>query len=162
MVELVTVVALLGVITAVAFSRFSSTNTYREYATRDGLLASLRLAQQVALSHQASTVRWRLQASGGDWEHTVLIAGNAQDPQILEGGALIGYAIPYTAGAVGLSSDEDDNEQLLVEYDVRGNMTGAGMNAVNAQNNSVQINISGSGSLCISPTGFAYEGACRP
>jgi len=157
MVELVTVVALISVLSAVAFSRFGDSNAYREQATRDGLLASLRLAQQVALSHQTSTVRWRLQASGDDWEHTVLIAGTAQDPQVLEGGATIQYEVPHTAAAASLSGAN----QLLIEYDIRGNMDKAGLNTPAAVTASVQINVSGSGSLCISPTGFAYEGVCR-
>ncbi len=158
LVELVTVVALLGVLSAVAFSRFGSVDAYRDISLRDGLLASLRLAQQAALSHQAASVQWSLHSSAGDWAHAVRIGALDQQPQTQAGGPAVQYQITQTvAGAI---SGNVGGDRLLLEYDRRGNLTAAGITTPLAINRSVQLSVGGH-PLCVSLSGFAYAGTCR-
>lgn len=53
LVELVTVIALLGILAAVAVPRFSGTDAYEERAATDRLISALRYAQQQAMSRLA-------------------------------------------------------------------------------------------------------------
>lgn len=57
MVELVTIIVILGIIAVVALPRFADNDTFRDRATADQVAAALRYAQKVAIaSHSPVTV----------------------------------------------------------------------------------------------------------
>ncbi|MEH6649051.1 MAG: type II secretion system protein [Motiliproteus sp.] len=66
MVELIVVIALLGILSAVAISRFGNTQTYDDLQLKDQLISIARVAQQTALNRNDQNVRLRL-SRPGDW-----------------------------------------------------------------------------------------------
>jgi MSHA pilin protein MshC len=58
LVELITIIVILGIISAVALPRFTGHDAFRDRATADQVAAALRYAQKVAIaSHSNVTVR---------------------------------------------------------------------------------------------------------
>lgn len=70
LIELIVVLALLGILSAVAFSRFGNTQTYHDRQLNDQLIAQARFAQQQALGRYGQTVRYSLSVAGA--EHWLL------------------------------------------------------------------------------------------
>lgn len=66
MVELIVVIALLGILSAVAISRFGNTQTYDDLQLKDQLISIARVAQQAALNRNEQNVRLRL-SRPDDW-----------------------------------------------------------------------------------------------
>lgn len=57
LVEMITIIVILGIIAVVAMPRFADTNVFRDRATADQVAAALRYAQKVAIaSHSDVTV----------------------------------------------------------------------------------------------------------
>ena len=68
MIEMVTVLVLLGVLGAAAFSRFGNTSSYTEAIVQQELLAYFQLTQRVAVAHQDSTTSFTLTRNGDQWD----------------------------------------------------------------------------------------------
>jgi MSHA pilin protein MshC len=65
LVELVTVILLLGILSAVILPRFSSRDGFAEYAVRDQLISTFRLAQQRAMyDHSGACYRLFINSDG--------------------------------------------------------------------------------------------------
>jgi len=74
MVELVTIIVILGIVAVVALPRFAGNDAFRDRATADQVAAALRYAQKVAIaSHSPVTVN----VSNGDPQNcgTAVAAG---------------------------------------------------------------------------------------
>jgi len=74
MVELVTIIVILGIIAVVALPRFAGNDAFRDRATADQVAAALRYAQKVAIaSHSPVTVN----VSNGNPQNcgTAVVAG---------------------------------------------------------------------------------------
>jgi MSHA pilin protein MshC len=161
LVELVAVLVLLGIISAVAFSRFSNVESFRSTLLQDALLVSQRLAQRAALSHHASSIQWQLShPSAGQWRYAVRIDGSDAQADSISSEVVVTYSVPLAAGGT-LSGTVAAGDSLTLSYDMRGNFTqidnGGGAQAING---SLQLSLSGS-PLCVSPSGYAYEAVCR-
>jgi prepilin-type N-terminal cleavage/methylation domain-containing protein len=161
LVELVVVMILLGILSAVALPRFADTGAFLEVFLRDGLLASARLSQRAALSHHASSIQWQLSHPSADqWRYAIRIDGSDAQADSLSSEVVVTYSVPLVAGGT-LSGTVATGGSLTLSYDTRGNFTqidnGGGAQAING---SLQLSLSGS-PLCISPSGYAYEAVCR-
>lgn len=153
LIELITVIILLGILSAFAVSRFSSSQSYSTTVITNQLIASIRLAQQTALSRASvdSSEHTQLQITGDsdNWFLNITsgpITYNAQvdrgNEQVRFGSCSSSTIIPFT-----LTFDGDGNripaQALLICIDTPSSST-------------ADIE------LCISPSGYAYEGACLP
>lgn len=162
LVELVAVLVLLGILSAAAFSRLPSVDLYEDRVFQDSLQTSLRLAQRTALSHHASSVQWRLShAAGSNWQYSILIDGNSALSESVASGTAVNYSVRVSGNATISGTLNSNGETLTLNFDRWGNFTN-----VNDGTNSGAITRSlsltlGARSLCLSPVGFAYSGACR-
>ena len=161
LVELVAVLALLGILSTVAFSRFSDTASYQERVFRDTLTTSLRLTQRTALSHNTSTIEWRLNRPSADnWYYAVDIDSTEQVGETLASSQAVSYRASLLSGG-NITGTLNLNNTLTLRYDQSGNLIWATNGVVSgALDSSIQLTTNGQ-QLCISLTGFAYDGACR-
>tara|TARA_B100001059_G_C17654086_1_gene486014 strand:+ start:198 stop:707 length:510 start_codon:yes stop_codon:yes gene_type:complete len=151
LIELVTVIILLGILSAFAISRFPSSQGYSTIIIKNQLLASARLAQQTSLSRASSTANVTLNVSeiSGDWN--LVVAGGSgisYSAKIDQGSEQIRSGTSLTGACSTLSSSP-----FTVTFDGDGNR-------VPFENLRVCIDSTTDFELCISPSGYAYEGAC--
>ena len=162
------VLLLLGLVGAIVSSRFASPNAFNALAARDGILATARAAQQMALGRES--VSFNIQSSGDNW----LITASADAGATL----LRSYTVPSkdivleTGSAVANTDSCADAYNLAItndfelSFDGRGNLleftNNALVESVDASFNGVRLCINDDVSLaiCISPAGFAAEGEC--
>tara|TARA_R110001583_G_scaffold25237_4_gene91498 strand:- start:166 stop:657 length:492 start_codon:yes stop_codon:yes gene_type:complete len=154
LIELITVIILLGILSAFAVSRFPSSQRYSTAIITNQLIASLRLAQQTALSRASvdsvnhtqlnvtgDSDHWRLVVSSGSLTYNAQVGRD--DEEIRFGSSLTGSCSALSTAP------------LTVTFDGNGNQ-------VPAQNLRVCIDSLTDIELCISSSGYAYEGNCIP
>ena len=161
LIEMVAVLLLLGILGTVAFSRFAGVGTYEDRVFRDTLTTSLRLAQRTALSHNTATVEWRLNNSAAqNWLYAIDIDSTQQLGETLVMNQVVSYSASLSAGG-NISGALALNNTLTLRYDPSGNLIWANDGTSSgALNSSMQLTANGQ-QLCVSLTGFAYEGTCR-
>lgn len=163
MVELIVVIVVLSLVAAVVITRFTSPSGFNPSTARDAAITVAREAQQMALGR--NNVTFNIGQSGGDW---VFIAASG-------GTTVRSVAVPSTnvvleTGSTSASSDTcatgfDDPvaSDFEVAFDLKGNATTLTNNSnTETVANGVRICVNDDNSLsvCISPGGFAYAGAC--
>lgn len=166
LIELVVVILILSIISAVAISRILSGNALNAIVIRDQIISLARTAQQSALGRADVDLTITPSVSGdeitittsygsGDIEtatlsaRTVSLSGDINDTDSCEttsGADSIANATPMTLnfgelGDLGISG-------------ITGS-TGAVTSAVR-----ICLNDTASESICVSPSGFAYAGDC--
>lgn len=151
LIELVTVIILLGILSVFTLSRFSSGQTYSSVLVKNQLLASLRLTQQTALSRASanddvvlsltsSSDRWLFETSVGNGERFL-------------------SQVDAKAEKVYVGTDFSSSCSALPQLPVLITFDGDG-NRVPSSNLRICIDADITYELCISASGYAYEGAC--
>lgn len=175
LVELVVVIVLAGIVAVVVIPRYVGTTAFNASAVRDGLIATIRAAQQAAMGRDAVT--FEIDASGGEWIFSAKAGGNTirsfEAPTsnvILETGSGLttssstcatGFDTAVVAGASAFQLTFNSQGNLaLFTYDGAGPPTetvdqNANFNGVRICVNDVVAN-----SVCVSPAGYAYAGNC--
>jgi MSHA pilin protein MshC len=151
LIELVMVIILLGVLSAFAMSRFSSGQSYSSVIVKNQLLAVLRLSQQTALSRSSSgaNVILTLTSSAGNWSFVTSGGGGNSFASSIEIEAeTIRFGTNLVAACSTLSA-----LPLTISFDGDGNR-------IPQSNLRICIDSDTVYELCISPSGYAYEGAC--
>lgn len=147
LVELISVLVLLGVLSAVAFARFADTSSYREGLLVDKIHSYLRLTQQVALAHQNERTQLSMAHQGEHWEVDIASGDSHRtfefdtDAEIAIDGQLL-------------------NSTLLLEFSSAGDLLQRNFPATSSVAQSIELSINQS-LLCLSPSGYSYEGSCR-
>lgn len=154
LIELVTVIILLGILSAFAISRFPSSQSYSTNIITNQFIASARLAQQTALSRSSVAVSnhttLNVSGSAGNWDIAVTSGSLNYESQVDQGSEQIRFGTDLSAACSSLSS-----APLTVTFDGDGNR-------VPAQNLRVCIDSDVDVELCFSPSGYVYEGSCIP
>lgn len=155
LIELITVIILLGILSAFAMSRMPSAQGYSGTIIKNQLIASARLAQQTSLSHSSSAgnVTLNVQETAGDWHLAVSGDGGiSYTAQVDRGSEQVHFGTDLAAECSDLTS-----APLTISFDGDGNRI---------PNQNLRICIDSTldsdrdYELCISPSGYAYEGAC--
>lgn len=153
LVELVTVLALIGVLSAVAFSRFTNTSSFEESLFSSQLVSYLRLTQRTAVAHQGSASTIDIQrVTAESWQFDINFDGETVS-KTLENPSALSYASGAVSGTIGVG------DTLTLEFSEEGDFNRILSPAVSTVSNSLELTIAGR-SACLSLTGFAYEGAC--
>jgi MSHA pilin protein MshC len=154
LVEMVTVLLLLGILSAAAFSRLGGVSSYSTSLFQQQVLSYLRLAQRTAVAHQGSGAQLNIiRASASEWSVTLDFSGQSLTYQ-LEGN----NALTFASGAVTGSISTGDTLSLV--YSDNGDLTQLLSPLAANVGASLSLLVAGSRSICVSPTGFAYEGSC--
>jgi MSHA pilin protein MshC len=153
LIELITVIILLGILSAFAISRFPSSQSYSSTIIKNQIIASARLAQQTSLSRASagSDVVLTLSEIAGNW-NLVISGGNgiSYAAQVERGSEQVRYSADLASACSALTA-----APLVLTFDGDGNR-------IPAQNLRVCIDAVTDIELCISPSGYAYEGICLP
>ena len=183
LVEIIVVIILLGILSAVAIPRFSNVSVYQQASLRSSILGSLKLAQKTALAQHASSVYWLLERSSLDqWRVRLLIDSNTADgvaptdisptqlQELIPGNIALSYNVSLSAGG-SVTGTLAAGDNLVVMYNQLGDMvrvktgvvlTSEGSFPDTAQlvSSSLQFADSSSG-FCLSLTGYSYASTCR-
>ena len=143
LVELILVIALLGILSAVAISQFGSTQTYHDLQLKDQLISIARVAQQTALNRHDQVVTFEV-SRPGDWLLEVKANGVGLKRQQIEASAARLFAPD--------GSEINSAAPYVVGYDNLGNL-----NTVSLAN--VSFSDATGHLLCITAAGYAYQAA---
>ena len=143
MVELVTVIVVLGILAALGFGLFADKSGYAGLLAEKTLQTATLFAQQRALasSETGNNVTLTISQSANQWQFTITQSGTTLESFTAERDNSI------------LTINGSSPPQSLV-YDGQGHLT---------TGKPVQIVVAGEGShsLCISSLGLAYPGTCQ-
>ncbi len=154
LIELVTVIILLGVLSAFAISRFPSKQSYSTHIISNQIIASARLAQQTALARSSIDVL----------DHTVLtISGTANFWNLVVSDRNPIYSAQVDRGSeqVRFGTDLSASCSALAAAPLSITFNGEG-NRIPAQSLRVCIDSVTDVELCLSPSGYIYDGSCIP
>ena len=158
-VELITVIILLGILSTVALSRFVSPDAFAPGIVTHALLAEARFAQQLAVSRHDAVVSLNVDQLGSDWR---LRTSTDLDGVVrTETVAVKNTSITASSGAA--SDDIDASTPLVLQFDAAGDL-GSITLGVAAGDASLGVSLSVYGDttrvVCIYPTGYASDAAC--
>ena len=158
-VELVTVIILLGILSAVAMPRMMSANNFSPMTVSHQIDQELKLSQAIALSRSDAVISFQLQLQSGQWQLTTLSSVD---------GALKTVLVDQDATTIAVtdgvaSANLQDGGIFSLQFNHHGDVSAAniGGNAA-AINNGIQINTGGNAqrTLCVYPTGYVYHANC--
>ncbi|MGV3593475.1 MAG: type II secretion system protein [Gammaproteobacteria bacterium] len=168
-IEMVIVIVLLGIVAAVVVPRFMAPNAFDEPVARDGLLTTIRAAQQAALGR--SEVTFEIDRIGDTWHLEVKDSGSmirelmfSAEDIVLETGSPAASSDVCSSGF-----DTAVANDFSLSFDAVGNLsefTNTGVPgapvAVDGNFNGVRIclNDTDALSICVSPAGYAHAGNC--
>ena len=147
-VELVAVIALIGVIASLALTRMTDPGAFDAVVARDSVLALSRSAQQSALGR--ANVQLTLTPSGSNIVVTSTVSGAVSTTR-----SFPTNEVAITAGSVGSGTTCGSiSSTITLNFDSAGEIEAV-------DDDGFPICLNGESSLCISPAGFAHQGACR-
>ena len=160
-VELVSVLLLLGILSAVALSRLVGDSAFAPAFAADEIVAFTRLAQQTALARQDAAVRVEVVADGTDWRLRVRVDPGTGAVDLREQRvARKNTAIVAASGATSLPLS---TSPLVLAFDGLGALASATIGAVTLDPSiGVALTVTGDASyaVCIESTGHAMRGTC--
>ncbi len=158
-VELITVVILLGILSAVAFARMGSSSAFEPAMLMQQIDEELRLAQKLATSRQDSQISFTLSLNGDQWQ--------CQTGSSVDGILRTALIDRNNSSIVATSSTESvalsTTTTLSLQMDGIGNLTTATLGANSASvDMGIHLLIGGDSqrNLCIYPTGYVAHAAC--
>jgi len=147
LVELVAVLIIVSIIGSVVMPRFSNTASFDQTLAHDQLISLVRSAQQLSLSR--ANVDLYFQDTGSELSVATRVSGAVQISRIFPKNE-----VAITAGTVGSgTSCSSISSTITLNFDSAGEIE-------TVDDDGFPICLDGESSLCISPAGFAHEGAC--
>ena len=165
-IEIVIVIVLVSIISAVALSRIIGGNTFSAFILRDQIISLTRTAQQSALGRSDVTLTITPSAS---LDTVTITTGYGAGPTIINSVEFDLSPISITGSvnntdscSVTLGSAITNAAPLIVRFDELGDLELSGFGAGTTVTDSVKICLDARpvDSVCISPAGFAYAGDC--
>lgn len=166
LVELIVVLVLVGIVGVVVIPRFLAPNAFNEAAAQDGLIATIRAAQQAAIGR--TDVSFEIASGGGDWMFTAKSSTTTlrtfevpvSDVVLETGSAAASMDSCATAFDTAVAGDfslafKGDGYLESFTNDGTTEMVDAAFNGVR-----ICLNDSVAASVCVSPAGYAYAGDC--
>lgn len=158
-VELITVVVLLGILSTVALSRFVRPSAFVPSIVAHGVVAETRLAQQRAGSRRDAVVSLRVDRVGTDWRflHSTDVDGVVRTELV---GASNTALQAQSGAAIGVV---DAATALVLQFDSVGDISAISIGADAgdpAQGLSISLTGDSDREVCIYPTGYAVEEPC--
>ena len=158
-VELVTVIILLAVLSTVALSRSVSTSAFSPGTVSLQLNQELRLAQASAQSRQDAQITFQIDLNGNAWRMltTSDVDGTMRSVDVDQENT----DIQATSGAT--SATFADGGALIVQFDSLGDLSSVTIEGTSADpDEGVAIQITGDSmrELCVYPTGYVANDTC--
>jgi prepilin-type N-terminal cleavage/methylation domain-containing protein len=168
LVELVVVIVLLGIVGVVVVPRFMAPNAFNALATRDGIVATIRAAQQASIGRSLVTFKivstadsYRFLAEAGAGNTTIREFEVGSRDLVLKTGSAVEGSLDTCA-----TGYDEDLDNFTLTFNGQGSLVNFSNGPLN-QNvgstfNGVRIclNDTDAMSVCVSPLGYAYVGNC--
>lgn len=166
LIELIVAIVLIGILSAVTFSRFLRSDTFNASINRDQIISSVRAAQQKVIGR--SDVSLTLQPEGGqlqlivEQDNTEVQRSSAPlDGVSLSGDVNILDSCANTSGAYAITA----SNPMLLEFDSLGDLRRGGVQGGDYPGPVVTglricVNNNPQYSVCVSKAGYAYAGDC--
>ena len=159
LIELIAVIVLIGILSAVALSRFADTGLYQQALFVDKLQAYLRLTQQIAMAQTAGlkpidnrveiAASFNLrQLAESQWQVTIINSSGEKQYQLQNDADFLINQQPLAAGI-----------NFSLGFDADGDLIASNFPKPFTVTQSIALT-AGSQAFCITPTGFSYEGSC--
>jgi MSHA pilin protein MshC len=156
LVELITVMVLIGILSTVAFSRFADTDPYKQALFSSKLQAYIRAAQQIAMAQQTALYADRtpkslltlLQTEQSKWQITIANDTGMQSHSLELNENVQVDKQPLPKGV-----------KLVLKFAANGDLVQTSYPEISQVTHSLALQI-GEETLCIAPTGYSYEGSC--
>ena len=148
LIELVSVLVLMGILASGASALLAGRSDFSSALVRDQLIATIRLAQQSALSKtQNSLVTHTTRKNGSSFAFDIAHPSSTRTREVEGEGASITWS---TTSLTGTCSSVSNALPYTINFDSRGDTT------------EVRFCVSGTReySICVSSLGYAYEGVC--
>ena len=147
LVELVTVILLLAIIGSMVAGRITDPANFDGVVAKDSVLALSRSAQQSALGR--ANVQLTLTPSGSNIVVSSIVSGAVSTTR-----SFPTNEVAITAGSVGSGTTCGSiSSTITLNFDSAGEIEAV-------DDDGFPICLNGESSLCISPAGFAHQGAC--
>ena len=162
LVELITVILLLGVLSAFAASRMPGSSSFVPRLVAQEGIAFSRLAQQLAATRQDARIALVIDTTGNDWRLRVLsdVGGSLS---IIREETLARNNTTLNVSDSVVNASIDAVTPLRIEFGGLGGVASATIGGTTL-NEDLGIHLSAVGDsshdLCIEPTGFAIHGPC--
>jgi len=147
LVELVLVVVVLAIVSLSISSRYLSGSNFDQVIARDGAISVMRQVQQSALGK--NNVSLKIETSGSSVVFSEVISGATGTTR-----SFPANEVAITAGSVGSGTTCGSiGSTITLNFDSAGEIEAV-------DDDGFPICLNGESSLCISPAGFAHQGAC--
>lgn len=165
-VELIIVILIMGIIGAVAFSRFVSGSAFNASGAQTAIISVIHAAQQASLGR--SNVAFEIDSAGDSWLFSA-VSGS----EVLRSMSVSTSNVILETGSTAASANTCANafdtpvgNDFKIDFDSKGDLTaftnspisdmaGPSFNGVR-----ICVNDDVSLSVCVSPAGYAYAGDC--
>lgn len=166
LIELITVIILIGILVSTAIARLPTSSSYATITLRDLILSTAHLGQDTALSHHDKQTRLLVQQNSGQWLLTVQIDGSdllQLNSQV--NGSVVKVGDSGNCASTGGYTDLASND-LIIHYDNMANLhttvnSTAGATVLDISQG-VRVCAQGDPNiaLCFSAAGYLYQGNC--
>lgn len=158
-IELITVIILLGILSAVAFARMGSSSAFEPAMLMQQIDEELRLAQKLATARQDSQITFTLSLNGNQWQCQTRsdIDGILRTSVIDQNNS----SVVATSGAVTAAINATTT--LSLQMDGIGNLTAVTLGASpGTAELGVHLLVGGDSqrNLCVYPTGYVAHASC--
>jgi len=146
-VELAAAIVIVRVLAVVGVVQLSATTSFESVAIRNSMVSFIRGSQQSALTR--SNVILKIENTGSE-----TVFSESQGGVTVKTRSFENTAVVITAGSVSAgTSCSSIGGVISLSYDSIGEIQGA-------DGDGFPVCLNGESSLCISPSGFAHNGAC--
>lgn len=165
LIELISVMVLVGILSAVAFSRFADTSVYSQSLFISKIQSQLSLAQQLASAHQGNSksilTSLSFSKTANDiWQVQISTANGAQIVDIKSADTL-NFGKAALAINQRLSLFFNDNGDIIKQnYATIDQPITAKASTATTFLHSTILSV-GAQTLCIVPSGYSYQGPCE-
>lgn len=158
-IELVTVMILLGILSITAISRFVEPSAFAPGIVTHAVVLEIRAAQQLAASRADAQVTFVIDRAADDWR--LQIQTDLEGVVSSELIAAENTSLSATSGAA--SAAVNAATPLVVQFDKQGDLSSVTIGAsAGSPATGVDLEVSGDSDrrVCIYPTGYATDAAC--
>lgn len=160
LVELITVILLLGVISAVAIARSGRASDFEPRQFASTAAEQYRFAHGLSSGRYGDPIRFSISASAGAWQ---FVSASIADGEVRREELVADtISLSITNGATTTSFGVGD--LLHIDFSPTGDLAAAEINSTSLQTTlGIELTISGDSTqfLCIYPTGYVGTSACE-
>lgn len=160
LVELITVILLLGVLSAVAVARGLKPNDFEPRQIASLLAEQYRFAHALSTASYGDSIDYSITESAGTWSFVTASVANGEARRE----DVVANSISLAISNAGTSADIDAANGLVIEFSTNGDLLGASIGATALQaDQGIEIRVTGDSvhELCIYPTGYIGSSACE-